>query len=120
MKINKNDIILIIIVLCVAVSGLFLYMNFGKEEPAKVMIFVDGVERGSYSLSEDTKVEVNGTNTLAIENGKVRMEEADCPDQICVHHKAISKNKESIVCLPNKVVVEIVSSETTELDSIVK
>ena len=55
-----------------------------------------------------------------IENGKVKMKEADCPDQICVHHRAISKNRETIVCLPNKVVVEIVSSEESELDSIAK
>ena len=31
---------------------------------------------------------------------------ADCPDQLCVKQKAVSKNKESIICLPNKVVIE--------------
>lgn len=120
MKIKKNDIVLIVIVLCVAVSGLFLYMGFGKEEPGKVIVTVDGSVKGTYLLSDTTEVEINGANILLIENGKVKMKEADCPDQICVHHRAISKNRETIVCLPNIVVVEIVSSEESELDSIAK
>lgn len=120
MKVKKNDMILIGIVLCVALLGLFLYMKLGDKEPAEVLVSVDGVMKGRYRLSEDMEVEINGTNILVIANGKVKMKEADCPDQICVHHKAISKNKESIVCLPNKVVVEIVSSEESELDSIAK
>ena len=33
---------------------------------------------------------------------------ADCPDQICATHPKISKNRESIICLPNKVILEIV------------
>ena len=44
------------------------------------------------------------------------MKEADCPDQICVRHKAISKSGESIVCLPHKVVVEISSEEEQDVD----
>ena len=46
------------------------------------------------------------------------MESADCPDQICVRQKAISKEGESIICLPNKVVVSIVGGEEKELDAV--
>ena len=48
------------------------------------------------------------------------MIEADCPDQLCVHQKAISKDRETIVCLPNKVVVEVKSKTESEFDSIAK
>ena len=36
------------------------------------------------------------------------------------HNKAISKNKETIVCLPNKVVIEITAEtgKETEMDSV--
>ena len=34
-----------------------------------------------------------------------------CPDQICVHEKAISADGESIICLPNKIVVEVESDK---------
>ena len=46
--------------------------------------------------------------------------EADCPDKLCVHQKAISKNHEMIVCLPNKVVVEVTGSEENGFDSIAR
>lgn len=62
-------------------------------------------------------------NLLCItEDGKVRMESADCKDQICVHHKPISDSRESIICLPHKLAVEITgdSREDDSLDGMVK
>lgn len=61
-------------------------------------------------------------NLLCITAGSVRMESADCRDQICVHHKPISGSRESIICLPHKLVVEIIgdSKEETVLDGMVK
>jgi hypothetical protein len=49
-----------------------------------------------------------GKCILVISDGKADMESADCPNQICVHHSAISHTGETIVCLPNRVVIEIV------------
>ena len=47
------------------------------------------------------------TNTLEIRDGCADMTDADCPDKICVNQKAVSRPGETIVCLPNKVVVEV-------------
>ena len=44
------------------------------------------------------------------------MIEADCPDLICVHHKPISRQGESIVCLPHKVIVEVTGEESAQED----
>ncbi len=41
---------------------------------------------------------------------------ADCPDQICVNHGAVSKENESITCLPHKLIVEIHGGEKTDVD----
>ena len=60
------------------------------------------------------------TNVLTIRDGRADMTEADCPDKLCVHQKAISKNHEMIVCLPNKVVVEVTGSEENGFDSIAR
>jgi len=49
----------------------------------------------------------SGKNVLVIENGEASIKSATCPDKICVSHRKISKSGETIVCLPNKVVVEI-------------
>ena len=48
-----------------------------------------------------------GTNTFLIQDGKVKMEEADCPDGICTDHTAISRKNETIVCLPHKMVISV-------------
>ena len=48
------------------------------------------------------------------------MEDADCPDQICVNHRAISRDGESIICLPNQTVVTIRGGEKPEVDEIAR
>ena len=53
-----------------------------------------------------------------IKDGEARMEWADCPDQICVDHRAVSRNGESIICLPNQVVVTVASSEESDVDAV--
>ena len=72
----------------------------------------------TYTSSGGSLVSGSGTNTLVIKNNRSKMKEADCPDQLCVNQKAISKNNESIICLPNKVVVEVESSENSEFDAV--
>ena len=77
--------------------------------------------KGTYSLAEDQTIEINGgTNTLVIENGSASMEKADCPDQVCVRHSAISRNGESIICLPHEVVVSIEDGESSGADAVVQ
>ena len=51
-------------------------------------------------------------NLFSVADGVVRMEAADCRDQICVRHRAVSAVGESIICLPHKLVVEIKTAET--------
>ena len=115
---RKNDILLAGVVLIIAVLGLFFYGNLGKRSAATITVTVNGALYGTYSLEHDQKISIGKTNRLVIKDGKADMIKADCPDQICVNHKAISKNKESIVCLPNKIIVEVVGGEEAGLDAI--
>ena len=48
-----------------------------------------------------------GECILIIKDGEAYMQEADCPNQICVHHSPISHKGETIVCRPNRVIIEI-------------
>ena len=61
----------------------------------------------------------NGYNTVLVQQGHVRMMEASCPDQVCVNQGWISNSALPIVCLPNKVIIEITGGEG-ELDAIVQ
>lgn len=116
-RMSKKDWMLIVIILFVAGLACFLHEVIGAEGAGSVTVKVNGEIEGVYSLAEDRKIKINGgTNVLVIKNQEADMIEADCPDKLCVNQKAVSKNHESIICLPNKVVVEVDSKENSQLD----
>ena len=104
-----GDVIVIALLLLVAfVSALTVFLTHDKG--AWCAVSVDGKTLAAFPLSENTEYTVfldDGKNTLTIKDGKAYMSFADCPDKICVAHKPISLDGESIVCLPHKVVVSI-------------
>ena len=119
MKMKKMDLILVLTVVVFALGGFLLYSILGQKEAGCVVVEVDGEVFGEYELYENQEVLIHDTNILIIENGEASMYEANCPDQICVNHVPISKNGETIVCLPNKVVVTVKEAASSELDAVV-
>lgn len=76
-----------------------------------VRICADGEVWGIWPLDQDGEVGVRteeGWNKVCIRDGSVYMEEADCPDGYCVQQGCIQSGLDTIVCLPHKLVVEIV------------
>jgi hypothetical protein len=111
----KNDIILVAALLTVIlIVGAFVLIF--RKEGNMVKVTVDGQIFGTYSLNKNQTVEIKterGYNLLVIENGKAYVKEASCPDGICSSDKPISYTGESIICLPNKVVVSIENGDGT-------
>lgn len=104
---KKADIILAGSILLFAVLlGILPHIRqiSGKAE---LVISVDGKEFGRFDLHEDKVIRIGDSNVCEISGESVRMTEADCPDLLCVHSKAIGRDGGSIVCLPNKVVLKI-------------
>lgn len=60
------------------------------------------------------------TNTVAIERGRIRIVEATCPDQICVHQGWISTGVAPIVCLPNSLVIRVERTTDENIDAIAR
>ncbi|MBO5512929.1 MAG: NusG domain II-containing protein [Clostridia bacterium] len=119
----RNDLIFIIAILAVVAIGaaaLFLL----RGEGSAVRVEVDGTVMGTYPLSVDREVEIitgeNGEelNLLVIKDGKATIATATCPDGICAAHKPISREGESIVCLPHKVVITVIGGSGEEPDVI--
>ncbi len=106
----KNDILLIGGVLSAAALLALLFFATRKEG-AYAAVLKNGTEIARYSLSEEGEYPLyegdTVTNLLVIAHGKAEMAEAVCPDQICVHHRPISRVGETIVCLPHEIVVKI-------------
>jgi len=116
-KVRKNDFIFLIGIMLIAVLC-FGIQFLTSDSGGNLIVQINGEKIGSYPLDEDVEFDINGgTNRVKITGGKVQMVRADCPDQICVHHKEISKNNETIICLPNKIVLSIESEEEAEVDA---
>ena len=111
-KVIRNDIILIGIIVFVAVASFFCFKLFQKNGNS-VLVSINGQTVDEYSLSEDIEKQIfqnnkNGyENLLVIKDGEAYVSSANCDDEICVHHRPISKTGESIVCLPHKLVISI-------------
>ena len=121
---KKADYMIVGIALMLALVSFGVYRLYfaSTGRAAIVEITVDGNVYKTLSLKEDATVDVpsdgGDTNTVQIKDGKVFMKKADCPDKICVHHKGIRSNGETIICLPHKVIVTIQSSKTGDLDGV--
>lgn len=114
-KINKSnrkilyDVLLIMGILAAALAGYVLITFFGSSGQT-VVISQDNTVLAEKPINVNDIFEIsgeNGYNRVVIDNGEVYMENADCPDKICVKTGHISKAGETIVCLPHKVVIEI-------------
>ena len=122
-RFGKNDVIFIgfLAVFCVAVC-IWVYKG-GAVEGSNILITVNGKEYGTYSLFEEQTITIgegDKKNIIEIKGGKAYMKEASCPDQLCVNQNEISFDKESIICLPNKVVITVISDVESEVDGIVR
>ena len=58
-----------------------------------------------------------GHNTIRVENGKIGIVHANCPDKICVKQGFITNCTLPIVCLPNKLSIVIIN-DNQELDAV--
>ena len=102
---KKGDIIVIFSVILAAVGCMLAFAVFG-ESGSRVKISQNNTVVYTGSLMQKKSVELE-TNTIEINNGKVKMVHASCKNQVCVNHKEIAEKGESIICLPNRVIVEI-------------
>ena len=48
-----------------------------------------------------------GTNTIEVEPGRIRIKEADCRDRFCVNQGWLSDGVVPIVCLPHRLVIRV-------------
>jgi len=124
-RMKKNEIYLIGALLLVALAvsmGMSLFQGANTHN-AEAVVLIDGEEYGRFPLDTDVieRIELPGGsyNVLEIKDGKADIIEASCPDGICVNHRPVSKQKQSITCLPNKLIVEIQNGEEPEVDAVV-
>ncbi len=118
----------LIIPLAVCLAAVLIYIvpfaSGLSVKGAEAAVTVDGVSYGVYPLDKDVDIVIpganGGSNRLVIKDGEADIVEATCPDKICVHERKIRNRGETLVCLPNRVVVEIRGAEENGVDSVAR
>ena len=114
------------ILLIVSLSvGAILWMGRNSDHPGQTattaVVFKDGQPITELNLLQN-KVFTLPSNEMEIEvnAGRVRVARSNCPKQICVRSGWIKEPGEVIVCVPNKVLIEIRSPKGPRLDAVVR
>lgn len=115
-KTAKADIILVCSVVLAAVVML-IFTGMSKKDGKSFEISVGGKVYGTYSLSDDTRIDVDGLCVVCVKDGSVYVESSMCKGGDCVHHKPINKSGQSIICLPNSVVIRVLGD--AEADAVI-
>lgn len=120
---NKNDWLLSIVLLFLGIFFIVLFNILESNSSKKAIVYYEKkiVLEIDLSIKEKKEYEVkgyNGTIKIISENGKVKVIEEESPLHLCSKQGYISKSYESIICLPNKVVIEIVDNDS--MDAVVR
>lgn len=118
---KKQDIVLIISL--IIFSFIFVIKDIffmPKTNDIYIAISVDGkaykeleFKEKTYTYPLKTKF---GYNKIEVAKDYVRVLEADCPNKLDVLQGKISKINQSIVCIPNRMIIEIKSKAEKNVD----
>lgn len=120
MSVQKRALFLLLLlaVLLAAALGLWIHSHTPSSGTPYARITQDGTLL--YEINLDTVEapyvlqitdESGAYNQIEVSHGQIRMSQASCPDQICIHTGWIETDALPIVCLPNRVVIEIFYSK---------
>lgn len=123
---TRGDKFLILILVLGSLLSMVIFTDRGLlTERAYVSVQVNGQEVQKIQLDKTmvgktVRVETEGGyNLIEIGDGKVRVLEADCRDQIDVLQGWISKPGETLVCLPHRLILQIIDpAEVDDIDHI--
>lgn len=94
-----------------------VFMTFWQREGhgAEAVVMVDGKRWARLNLFNNQELHVPGPlgeSHLQVRDGQIRFIDSPCPNKLCVHTGWLSQGGESATCLPNKISVQILGSDT--------
>ena len=122
-RVTTSDAVLIVLILLIS-TGVILFTRFGlKWQASKIseaLVYHEGKLLQHPRLDKDQEIVLlKGKMIAEIKEGRIRVRESDCPRRICVNRGWIKAPGQIIVCVPNKVLIEIKRATTPFLDAVV-
>lgn len=117
--VKKLDIIIIVFLLILSFTPHLIFSNILAKNYSSAYVNIkiagkvyDNIELSSFKGEKKIVIATDhGNNTVFINNGSVKIIEADCNDSLCVKQGLISDIGETLICLPNKLILEIKGDE---------
>lgn len=122
-KMTVFDVILIGTVLFLS-TGFIVNTKLFRESPtgisAEAVVYCDGQILQRLDLQKEMETTLpGGKMVLSVERKKIRVKHSDCHRRMCVHAGSVRFAGETIVCVPNKTVIEIAAGAVPVVDAVV-
>ncbi|MFC1718628.1 NusG domain II-containing protein [Candidatus Poribacteria bacterium] len=118
---TRYDTLLIVGLLAVALLALGV-IRYRAGAVDTVVVQVDGEEVIQAPLADDKRFSVDGPlgkTEVEIKDKRVRVTDSPCARKTCVHAGWIDKPYQTIICMPNHVVIRLTGKgDNGELDGI--
>lgn len=115
---NRTALILSALIVLILLGSIaaFLFLNTGEQTGTIAEIYQDGELIKTIDLNavtEDYSFTVSGENgaynVIEVHHGEIGIAEASCPDGLCINMGFIHSSAMPVTCLPNKLVIKIVT-----------
>jgi hypothetical protein len=123
-KVTKSEILLITLIVLFSIAAILWNWSGdskSSKEAGMVAVHQGGKVLQKVRLKEDKIIVLpNGEMKIEVKESKVRVAWSDCPRQLCLNTGWIKTAGEVIVCVPNKVLIEIEATGFPALDAVVR
>ena len=123
---KKMDIVIIVVLIISSFIPHFIYSSIMSKNNNNLYatIKVDGKIHNTIDLPTTSEEKFiiqteNGTNTILANNNEIKIIHADCKDELCIKQGSISKIGKTLICLPNKLIIEIKGDEYDSSDDLI-
>ena len=104
-----GDKVLIAVILCCALVGLFIVPGL-RTQGSYAVVETEHDSGLSLPLSEDGEWRIQGPlgeTVVEIKDGCVRVERSPCPHKLCIRMGCRNRYGDIIACIPNGVIVRV-------------
>ena len=113
LRFRRGDWLAIGIVALIAAAVMLCFVPGRNDPAAYAQIYLDGQPVNTVPLDENTTFVISDqySNEITVRDGTIAFTESDCPGRDCVHSGSIGSTGRSLVCLPNRVEIRVISAE---------
>ena len=108
-KISVYDILLIGMLVITPILSLSSVWHQDQDKK-EVLIYHKNKLLEVHDLSQDRVISISDKGIemmINIDRGRIRVLESNCPKHICVHSGWIAGSGQTVVCVPNKMLIEV-------------